>query len=475
MKITVLLKTYFTGLLALLFLAYILLINNLKISYPIEAFRQNHDILSTLLICTLIFIPTIWLIRSGIWSNTTSTLRKALLLALSLFLLSTAYSIRLGINFGGFFMFMSAIYGISERKFQKPTLLLFLCWLYFFYQALSLCWTEDLHLGYYKLRTYFPFITIPLAFSCFILIKEEIDSIILVFFRAAFIFVGISLMCWVYESNRLGLPLTDWFVTHKDYFTTKSCYEIVYCWTPYVHPTYNAFFYITAMVLGFYLVNTKSKTIKINKVELTVFIMACAVLIDITQSRIAFLTMVMILLIGTAWINRKNQLILRAYLFITLCLGGFILIDFHSKIENFVADPARNQLYETAFAYIKSNYVLGTGIGGMPKVLDSQEFAQSLGFPGAITGIGNPHNQFVGDIMQTGLGGFITLCILISYLFYDSFKKRNWILLAFLFSFLPIMIIEMPLTLFKGITYFVPLVFFLYQWRRENELNCNSD
>lgn len=475
MKITVFLKTYFTGLLALLFLAYILLINNFKISYPIEAFRQNHDILATLLICTLIFIPTIWLIRSGIWSNTTSTLRKALLLALSLFLLSTVFSIRLGINFGGLFLFMSALYGFFERKFHKPTPILYLFWLYFLYQALSLSWTGDLHLGYYKLRTYFPFITIPLAFSCFILLREEIDSIILVFFRAAFLFVGLSLMCWVYESNRLGLPLTDWFVTHKDYFTTKSCYEIVYCWTPYAHPTYNAIFYITAMVFGFYLVNTKSKTSKINKVELTVFIMACAVLIDITQSRIAFITMVMILLIGTAWINRKNQPILRAYLFISLCLGGFILIDFHSTIENFVSDPSRNQLYETAFAYIKSNYVLGTGIGGMPKVLDSQEFAQSLGFPGAITGIGNPHNQFVGELVQTGLGGFIILCLMIGYLYYDSVKKRNWILLAFLFSFLPIMIIEMPLTLFKGITYFVPLVCFLYQWRRENELRCKSE
>jgi membrane protein implicated in regulation of membrane protease activity len=50
-----------------------------------------------------------------------------------------------------------------------------------------------------------------------------------------------------------------------------------------------------------------------------------------------------------------------------------------------------------------------------------------------------------------------------------SIKRKNWLLLGFLISFLPVMLIEMPLTMFKGVIFFVPISCLLLQWKNEKE------
>lgn len=474
MKINSFIYTYISGLLLILFMVFIVLLNYIKVYFPVSDFRINHELSANLLNSFIIILPSIWLIRSKVWINTSNKLRKLLLVSLTIFLLSTAYSIRVGINTGGFFLLITSIYAIRERKIHKPPFIFYLFWIYLLYQTLSLFWTEDLNIGYSKLQTYYPFATIPLAFCCFIITREELDRIILVIFRGAFLFVALSLICWVYESNRLGIPLSKWFVTHKELLTTKACFEIVYSWTNYVHPTYNSIFYITALVFGFYLKDNQNIGSKINSIELSVFLIACVILISITQSRIAFISLTLITATGIGWIFRFHKTFFKSYIVFCLAMGLFILIFFQNKLIIFATDPARKELYDIAFAYIKMNYIHGTGIGGMAKILDSFEYAQSLGYSGAMTGIGNPHNQFIGELMQTGIGGFIILCVMIFYLYYSSIKRKNWILLAFLLSFLPIMMIEMPFSLFKGVTYFVPFACLLLQWQPENKLENNQ-
>ena len=91
--------------------------------------------------------------------------------------------------------------------------------------------------------------------------------------------------------------------------------------------------------------------------------------------------------------------------------------------------------------------------------MDSEEFAHSLGYEFAYVGLANPHHQFIGDLMQTGIVGVLLSLAMTIYLFVISIKRHNYPLLVFMVIFFMIMQIEMPLYLPKGTMFFWLLSF----------------
>jgi len=101
---------------------------------------------------------------------------------------------------------------------------------------------------------------------------------------------------------------------------------------------------------------------------------------------------------------------------------------------------------------------------------NSQELALKLGYPFASVVNIYPSNQFLGDLMQTGIFGLIILTGMLSFITYYCIKQRNWILYCLIVSFLIFMLIEMPFFLLKGTTLFVPMTCLLLQMQYRKQV-----
>jgi len=462
MKLHVSVGTYFTGILIFIFFIFVLFFSSGNSNLSIAELIGRHNITAKIVYFILVFSPVALFLFSSTWKNTLSVPRKILLIGLAAFLTSTLYSARYGINTSGLFLACSLFFAISQRRIYKPSKVYYWFWGYLLIHLISLIWTIDLNEGLKEIRVYLLFLTFPLAFCLFKLTGEEIDRLLLLFFRAATIFVFISLCCWIYESSRLGIPLTDWFVFQKRMFADQNPYSIIFIWVNYDHPSYISLGYNLAFAVGIYLLDKKNTTCKINVFELTVFALFALVLTIILQSRIGFVNFTMIAISGIAWLLRKQKKYLYGYICLCLILTVIVLVRFDSILK-FSQDQTRLQQYSTAIYYIKTNPWFGTGIGGMAKVMTSQELALKLGYPFASVVNIYPSNQFLGDLMQTGIFGLIVLTGMLSFITYYCIKQRNWILYSLIVSFLILMLIEMPFFLLKGTSLFVPMTCLLLQ------------
>jgi hypothetical protein len=380
--------------------------------------------------------------------------RKVLLIGVAMFLLSLIYRERYITNNTIVFWCCTLVFFAFERKFYKPQMIYILFFIYFLWHLVSYFWAIDTVEYKHFIVRYLPFIVIPFAFCLFRLQKREVNLILMVLFRASLIFLFLSLCCWVLESRTLGLKLSDWFVSSKTNFGYLAPYNIVFWWTNYKHPTYNALFYLTLLSFGLIFRQFKFE-FKPGILELVLFAASSLLLVIITQSRTGLLLFGLISLLFYFSFFRKNKKLFVINLLALFFLAVFLSIVFNREISFFLNDEAREQNYVTAFYYIKNHFWLGTGAGGMVQLFGSQEMANIVGYPFANISMHNPHNQFVGDLMQTGIAGLLLSVTISVYLLYVSFKSKNMLLFTFFTIFFIVMMIEMPLSLERGINYFV--------------------
>jgi len=425
------------------------------------------NILSTIFIISSIY----WLPNSTFWLNSETKHRKFLVYSIIVFFTGIFFSLWFQV-LASILLFISALsFLIKEKKIYKFQTTHILFFSYFLVHLISLIWVTDLQSGIAKISTYTAFVTFPLAFSFFQLSKKELDWIIYVFFKVAFLFVVVSLLCWIFQSYTKQIPLLDWLIFHKKFFFVDiQSFTMVYSWSNYSHPTYNALIYLTAIVFGFYLTDKSRQTLRVKYFELAALITLSFLLNTVIQSRIGFANLTIISLLGFLWMIRHNGTLYKIYLANLIILSVLTPIIFNKQIASFFIDQNRKQLYITAFAYIKNNLILGTGVGGLAKIIESSDIAHSLGYQSACIHLGNPHNQFVGDLMQTGIMGLIALIAMITQILYRSLKTKNWILLGFMGFSISTMLIEMSLSLQKGIFFFVPVVCLLIQKTDNNRV-----
>ena len=78
-------------------------------------------------------------------------------------------------------------------------------------------------------------------------------------------------------------------------------------------------------------------------------------------------------------------------------------------------DDVRKMHYSAAFEAIKENTWLGTGIGGMTKYINKDNPIYTSPISTFWAGHYHPHNQAIGDLMQTGILGLLSIVSLIVY------------------------------------------------------------
>lgn len=400
------------------------------------------------------FLPLLFIIKSNAWEKS-DIVEKLVMGGLLVWATASGFSRHMGVQFFCGFAVLSLIYAIKNRYFRVSGIWVYLYFAYFAWHAISLLWVTDFSAGLYQLRIYSLFIFIPLAFCCFRLSKEQSETIMTGFFRAMALFVAATICTWlIWCVNNSSNPV-EWLHIQKRLFNEQNAYSIIYAWSNYEHPTYNGIPILIGMAIGLYKTGKNIGWDRIHYVETIIYSLAALLVIILSQSRICLIGWLLTALIGTLYILRRRRVlqIVTALSVTLICIAGIFIGEKHTN--GFINDPVRIQNLTTAKFYISKHPILGSGIEGIRAEMDSDETAQQLGFQYANRELANPHHQFIGDWMQTGIPGMALSLSMFILLFYVAIKRRNYMLFTTMVIMLLIANIEMPFYLHKGVIQFL--------------------
>lgn len=400
------------------------------------------------------FLPLLFIIKSNAWEKS-DIVEKLVMGGLLVWATASGFSRHMGVQFFCGFAVLSLIYAIKNRYFRVSGIWVYLYFAYFAWHAISLLWVTDFSAGLYQLRIYSLFIFIPLAFCCFRLSKEQSETIMTGFFRAMALFVAATICTWLIWCLNNNSEVFEWLRIRKSMYEMQPPYSIIYAWSNYAHPTYNGVPILIGMAIGIYKTSGRISWDKPHYIETIIYSLSALLTIILSQSRIGLIGWFIVAFTGVLYLLRKKHTlqIITAFSIILICIAGAFIGEEH--IKRFVNDPIRIQNLTTAKYYINSHPLLGSGIEGIRAEMDSDETAQQLGFQYANKELANPHHQFIGDWMQTGIPGMALSLSMFILLFYVAIKRRNYMLFTTMVIMLLIANIEMPFYLHKGVIQFL--------------------
>ncbi|MHB9056293.1 MAG: O-antigen ligase family protein [Paludibacteraceae bacterium] len=309
---------------------------------------------------------------------------------------------------------------------------------------------------------YFPdytlsFYVIPIAYCLFNFSKEAFITIMKATFRIIFIYIIISLCYWFFNISYIKIPVHEW-ITSKIAVGATPAYDYIGTWSGYSHPSYISLVLFSNLIIGFYLLY---KSV-IPKFELITFIVCTISLELILESRIGLVGVLFIIIVSILYYAKLKTQIFRRILFFIFLLGVIGMFFGYSKLDSFVTDVNRKTDYTLAINYIKDNLWWGAGTMGQEKALIFQEQKMLDVLPSAHNKKTYVHNMFLGEMVQYGVWGLLVTTILLGALAVSAYKSRNYLYQVFLMVFILFLLIEEPLYVQEGITYFmVYLTFFI--------------
>lgn len=410
--------------------------------------------MSYLLAALSIIVPFLYLLRSSDWAKA-DIYERLVMMSLASWVVASFFSIHMGIQFFCGVGVMAVTYAIKKRHYHLNKTLTALFILYFLWNAISLIWAPDIAKGLSRLRIYFLFVVIPLIFGC-VKIDEHTKGTV---FTAAIRTMGYSLaatfVTWLITCYNNNINPAEWLRVTKSIFVGSQAYNILLSWSNYRHPTYTSTGLMVLTLIGILTSQKRISADRLSYVEAALFTLATLLFILLIQSRIALLMWIILVPISIIYriIAHKKTAITTSVALIAAAMA--FCVSEQDKIERFFDDDIRIQNFKTAHYCIKKHPLLGSGIEGIRFEMDSDEIAKEIGFEAANKDLGNPHNQFVGDLMMTGVVG-LTLCVAIYlYIIFLGIRERNFPLLMFMATFLMLSNIEMPFYLHKGVIIFL--------------------
>ncbi len=397
----------------------------------------------------LAFTPTFKILR---WDD------KIIVAGLAVILTSNFFGIHIRTQSSIAFSIISVLYAIYNHYFCIKQKWWWIIVVYAIWNFISFSWSVDKVVGLHSLRTYSLFLLFPLIFACIRLSVSSLRTISIVFFRTSFLFIVISLILWLYESNALNINLTDWIKIQKAPIAGQNAYDIIFNWSKYTHPTFVIIPLILANAIGLTMCNKHIGSDKIHYIESACYSMLCLLLIVITQGRIGLINWIIITMSILLVKTFRNKFIFATLASLFIILLTFVAFTKKDDVLKFFSDPIRSQLLYTAVYSIKNRPMFGVGLGGMNNIFSSQDIANDLGYPQTQHLSYHPHNQFIGDFMQSGIIGVSISLALYVVLFCYAIKKHKNILLCFLIEFLLISMIDMPLYVYVGVFPFLTII-----------------
>lgn len=441
------------------------------IVFNIILYKSRNGFFYNVFIITLICLSTFSLFFYTEWKNK-SVQKKILLIGLSLFLITINFRLQLSFQASAIFTLAVLVFFLFEKKTYRPNLFFISLFIYFGICTISLFWSENLKSGITYWREMTPLAFVPILFCFFRLEKNDFTLIALVIFRFATFFAFLSICSWIIQCRFLHFPLLDSLSIKKYNIGEFDSYAVVYSWSSRTHPTYNALILLTSLSFGWYYIFKKNIEDNISYVELAFLVFSTLLITIITASRFQFVGWVIVNVFGVLFVILKKKRLFT--LTLSLLTVFLILFTYFKKdtIFSFSEDPIRACHYRAAVEGIKENTLLGTGLGNMTKYVNKNDPAYaSLHFTKEyVFWHEHPHNEFLGDFLQTGILGFVSILFVLGTLFYYGFKQRNWLLIINTIIFFILMNIEMPLIYVPGIFYFA--LFFSFLVSKEGYSNA---
>lgn len=488
-------KKLFLLLFAPISLIIILLLLYSNISFDFIAYKTTHiNIYRAVIIFGFIALPLILILLANKDFRLQKTHSKLLILGISLFVASLNFNLHFNYIFTIVFGVCILIDFVFVRKFYRPNTLHILFFIYAAINALSLFWTNDLKSGFYWLKLQMAFIYFPLAFCLFRPDRKQFDIILISIFRWMIVFAVLSVGSWILQSRALGIPLSEGFVMQKHMFLgIYQPFDIVFAWSNFYHPTFISVTLMFGLSIGWYYALRN----KVTGYELAFYIAIILLMAILTQSRFMIVAWLLVNIISVFYMFKTKRL-LQSVLFmsllaLTICLWVF----FPKNIKYFFIDNVRISHFKAAFQSIEENLFQGTGLGGMTKYInDDNAVYQHIKDAHIISVIGNipeneqelstlrkgisldfigsnPHNQFIGDLMQTGILGLLSILSIIIYVLYLCVRQKNQLLFCFFSIFFLLMLIEMPLMVENGIMCFTFILCLLIgynpDWKKDTK------
>ncbi len=436
---------YFSiGILSLIFLLYVIFLL-IKPSVAINT-NEEYTIFHWILSLSFLVIPIFFFVFSKDFKEGKG-FEKFLWLSLSLFLCSIVHKPRLYIDAQFFFFVASLIYFYkSKRQIYKPSVFSLLFVVYFLWNLTAVFWSAEKSTSFQLINRLVPFISFPIFFLFFRLDDRLYVKMLKIFWQVSIIACLLSFLSIFYECSRMGISVIEFVSIQKKAINEIPVYNYIFSWSGTNHPSYNAIWIIASLVISFFLF--KKKCIGLFSLLFTTVLFF--ILLTAMQSRIGIVMLVLVLFLGLLYINESKKWrygILSSFLLLMI----FIIYTKFSALCIYFFDPIRIDLYKISIDYIQQKMLLGSGVGGMNSVEISQVIGRSVNFPWDFY----PHNQFLGDWIQSGV--FCVIILLIAYvcIIFESIKKKNFLMFSFAFSMLLFMQIEMPFRFLGGSTMFV--------------------
>ena len=429
-----------------------------QIDSRILNFASFKSILLTIFIASSIVMG---LIESKFLRSPTSFInfRALLIVSISIMLISSVFDKQVGIDGTGIFIICTLIYVIATGKIYSLNPIYLVV---FTYPLLEFLGTIGTAKGFHFPEITYSFYLLPFAFSCFRLEKDTLLHILKYLTRIILIFIILSIIYWYYNLVHFDVRIMEW-LTQKTAVNGIPAYKFVAEWSGYFHPTYINLVLLPGLISILYLFYKKNNNVWISKFEVILYVICCFLFQLLSESRVGFLAVVLILLITSMYYLHLKAKYFKPILMLVLVFGSISLFLMQNKVSGFLADPVRKTDTSLAISYIKTHPWWGIGFGNEHIVLSQQEVKmKDVIKPGNMPKT-YVHNQLLGTMIQFGIPGAVILFIFVFGLFIYAFKTRSYLLQLFIFLYILVMLIEEPLYAQEGITRFmIFLAFFIH-------------
>jgi O-antigen ligase len=229
----------------------------------------------------------------------------------------------------------------------------------------------------------------------------------------------------------------------------------------FLHPTYLSAYLIFAIGIVVYYLTTGRLAGRINRIlALTVAAWFC-VNLYLLSSRGALITFGVISLVFSFVLIRNFISKIRWWHYVSiaalLVVAGYILIN-NPRIQMLLKqgglfeNNTRLTIWKCGFSIARSKFMTGVGLMDVHHELDKAY--KEINFLEGVDLQYNLHNQYLEEVVASGVTGLAALLIMLAILMYHALKQRNGLLGYILFIYSVNFLFESMLNVYAGIVFF---------------------
>ncbi len=268
----------------------------------------------------------------------------------------------------------------------------------------------------------------------------------------------------VFKYFLFGLALTNLYLIYLFiyYFNFGTNFYMIVT-TDIYHSTYLGMYNLLAYWICIYFIGKENKKLF---VLLSMFFLVSAILVS---ARIVFIAAILSVCGTFLFMLKSKTMRVTAVIVIVLTSAALIFTvpsikqKFNQVLEieqlgfdknNYRSISSRFGKIEASLKVIKKNLWFGTGTGDM--IDELVEEYEKMNFVMGFKYRYNPHNQYLDNIVRNGLlGGGISLLIIYIWPIIISYRRKDFLLLAFILIISCVSLTESILDVHKGITFYV--------------------